>query len=49
MQKGGVENVIADICIFLRREIFHVDGVFFDKTGILAEFLQLYYYERFAL
>jgi hypothetical protein len=44
-----VDNVIADICIVLRREIFHVDGAFFDKTGTLAEFPQLCRYERFAL
>jgi hypothetical protein len=37
--EGGVDNVIADICTFLRREIFHVDGAFFNKTGMLAESL----------
>jgi hypothetical protein len=31
-QKGRVDTVIVDICMFLRREIFHVDGAFFDKT-----------------
>jgi hypothetical protein len=49
MQQGGVDNVIADICPFLRREIFYVDDAFFDKTETLAEFSQLYHYERFAL
>jgi hypothetical protein len=49
MQKGGVDNVISDICTFLRHEIFHVDVAFFDKTGTLAEFPQLCNYERFAL
>jgi hypothetical protein len=49
MQKGGVNNVIADICTFLRHKIFHVDGAFFDKAGTLAEFPQLCNYERFAL
>jgi hypothetical protein len=38
MQKGGVENVIVDICMFLHREIFYVDGAFFDTTMTLAEF-----------
>jgi hypothetical protein len=33
MQNGGVDNVISDICTLLRRDIFHVDGIFFDKTG----------------
>jgi hypothetical protein len=33
MQKGGVDNVISDICLFLRREIFHVDGAFFTRPG----------------
>jgi hypothetical protein len=49
MQKGGVHNVISDICMFLRREIFHVDGAFFDKIVTLVEFPQLCNYERFAL
>jgi hypothetical protein len=39
MQKGGLDNVITDICTFLHREIFHVDGTFFNKTGTLMEFL----------
>jgi hypothetical protein len=49
IQKCGVDNVISDICTFLRREIFHVGGTFFNKTGTLAEFPQLCHYERFAL
>jgi hypothetical protein len=49
MQQGGVDNVIADICMFLHREIFYVDDVLFDKTGTLAESPQLCHYERFAL
>jgi hypothetical protein len=49
MKKGGVHNVISDICIFLHREIFHVDDAFFDKTGTLAEFPQLCNNEIFAL
>jgi hypothetical protein len=49
MQKGGVDNIIANICTLLRREIFHVDGALFDKTGMLAEFPQLCHYKRFAL
>jgi hypothetical protein len=49
MQKGRVGNAIADIYTFLHREIFHVDDTFFAKTGMLAEFPQLYHYERFAL
>jgi hypothetical protein len=49
MQKGGVDDVISDISTFLCCEIFHVDGVFFNKIGTLAEFSQLCNYERFAL
>jgi hypothetical protein len=49
MQKGGVDNVISDICTFLRQEILHVDGAFFDKIGTLAEFPQLCNYERFIV
>jgi hypothetical protein len=49
MQNGGVNNAISDICIFLNREIFHVEGAFFDKIGTLAEFPQLCNYERFAM
>jgi hypothetical protein len=55
MQNGRVNNVIADICTFLHHEIFHVDGAFFDKTGMLVEFVimkdllckQLMYYRVF--
>jgi hypothetical protein len=46
MQNGGVDNVISDLCMFLRREIFHIEGAFFDKNGTLAEFPQLCTYER---
>jgi hypothetical protein len=49
MQNGGVNNVISDICMFLPREIFHVDGTFFDKTGMLVYFPQLCTYERFVV
>jgi hypothetical protein len=49
MQNGGVDNVISNIFTFLRREIFHVDGAFFDKIGTLAKFPQLRNYERFVV
>jgi hypothetical protein len=49
MQKGGVDNVISNICTLLLHEIFHVDGTFFEKTGTLAEFPQLCNYEIFAM
>jgi hypothetical protein len=49
MQNGGVDIVISDLCMFLRREIFHVEGAFFDKNGTLAEFPQLCTYERHAI
>jgi hypothetical protein len=49
MQNGGVDNVILDICMFLCCEIFHVDGTFFNKNGMLAEFPQLCTYERFSM
>jgi hypothetical protein len=49
MQKGGVDNVISDICTFLLGETIHIDGTLFNKTGILAEFPQPCHYERFAL
>jgi hypothetical protein len=49
IQNGGVDNVILDICMFLCREIFHVDGALFDKTGTLAEFPQLCNHERFTV
>jgi hypothetical protein len=49
MQKNGVNHVIPDMCMFLRREIFNLQGRFFDKNGILAEFPQLCNYERFGL
>jgi hypothetical protein len=46
---SGVNDVISDLCIFVPREIFHVQGDFFDKNGTLAEFPQLYNYERFGI
>jgi hypothetical protein len=35
--------------MFLHREIFNTQGRFFDKNSTLAEFPQLYNYERFGL
>jgi hypothetical protein len=49
MQNGGVDHVISDMCMFLRHEIFHIDGAFFDKNGTLADFSQLCTYERFVV
>jgi hypothetical protein len=49
MQNGGVDNVILNICTFLHREIFCIDGAFFNKTGTLAEFPHLCHYDIFAL
>jgi hypothetical protein len=49
MQSGGIDNVISNICMFLRRKIFHVEDTFFNKNMTLAEFPQLYTYERFVV
>jgi hypothetical protein len=49
IQKNGVNHVISDMRLFLRREIFNVQGRFFDKNGTLAKFPQLCNYERFDL
>jgi hypothetical protein len=49
IQNGGVDHIILDMCMFLRREIFHIDGAFFDQHGTLAEFPQLRTYERFVV
>jgi hypothetical protein len=49
MQNGEVDNVISDICMFLRHEIFHVEDTFFDKNKMLAEFSQLCTYKRFLV
>jgi hypothetical protein len=49
MQKSRVDQVISDMCMFLRREIFNAQERFFNKNGILAEFPQLCNYERFDL
>jgi hypothetical protein len=49
MQNSGVDNVILDLCMFLRREIFHIEGASFDKNETLAEFPQLCTYERFVV
>jgi hypothetical protein len=44
---SGVNDVISYLCMFLRREIFHAQGDFFDKNDTLTEFPQLCNYERF--
>jgi hypothetical protein len=49
MQVSGVNDVISDLCMFLRREIFYAQGDFFDKNNTLTEFPQLYSYERFSI
>jgi hypothetical protein len=49
MQKSGVDHVISDMCMFLRREVFHAQGRFYDKNDTLAEFSQLCLYERFGI
>jgi hypothetical protein len=49
MQKNGINHVISGMCMLLHREIFNAQGRFFDKNGTLAEFPQLYNYERFGL
>jgi hypothetical protein len=49
MQKNGVNHVISEMCMFLRREIFNAQGRVFDKNGTLVEFPQLCNYERFGL
>jgi hypothetical protein len=41
MQVSDVNDVISDLWMFLRCEIFHAQGDFFDKNGTLTEFLQL--------
>jgi hypothetical protein len=38
MQKYGVDHIISDMCMFLRREIFNAQGRFFDKNDTLVEF-----------
>jgi hypothetical protein len=40
MQKNGVDHVISEMCMFLRREIFNAQRSFFNKNGTLAEFPQ---------
>jgi hypothetical protein len=35
--------------MFLRSEIFHMEGAFFDKNGTLMKFPQLCTYERYVV
>jgi hypothetical protein len=49
MHVSGVNDVISDLCMFLRYEIFHAQGDFFDKNNTLTEFPQLCNYERFNI
>jgi hypothetical protein len=34
IQNGRVDNVVSDICMFLRREIIHVDVAFFNDRDV---------------
>jgi acyl-CoA thioesterase len=36
MQKNGVDHVISNMCMLLRRAIFNAQGRFFDKNGTLV-------------
>jgi hypothetical protein len=49
MQKNGVDHVISNMCMFLRRGIFNAQERFFDKNVTLVEFPELCNYERFGL
>jgi hypothetical protein len=49
MQKSGVNHVISDMCMFLRHEVFHAQERCFNKNDTLAEFPQLWLYERFGI
>jgi hypothetical protein len=49
MQKSRIGHVISNMCMFLRREVLHAQGRFFDKNDTLAEFPQLCLYERFDI
>jgi hypothetical protein len=49
MHVSSVNDVISDLCMFLRREIFHAQGDAFDKNDTLAKFPQLCNYERFGI
>jgi hypothetical protein len=48
---SGVNDVISDLCMFLRREIFHAQGLKYSmhKNDTLTEFPQLCNYERFGI
>jgi hypothetical protein len=49
MQKSGVHHIISDMCMFLRREVFHAEERLFDKNDTLAELPQLCLYERIGI
>jgi hypothetical protein len=48
IQNGELDNVISDICIFLCREIFHIEGSFFNRNET-SEFPELCTYVRFSV
>jgi hypothetical protein len=49
MQKTGVDHIISNMCMFLRHRVFNAQARFFDKNDTLAEFPQLFLYERFDI
>jgi hypothetical protein len=49
MEATGVEHIVSDMCHFLRREVFHEHGRFFDPEGPIAAYPQLCQYERFGV
>jgi hypothetical protein len=44
MQEVGVDKVVRDLFYFMRREVLHQDGLFFDHTGPLKQIEELSMY-----
>jgi hypothetical protein len=36
MQKSGVNDVISNMCMFLRREVFNAEGRFFNNSRVFS-------------
>ncbi len=46
MQEHGVDRIISELFHFMRREVLHQQGLFFDDAGALKEHPELCLYQN---
>ena len=49
MERGGIDAIINDLFRFMRREVLHQQGMFFDHNGALKEFPELSLYQNMTV